>query len=162
MGPVCRAVLGRTLRPDVSVRQTGCMTSSPTARRVVPAEHRAPRGALPALAVDLLLTVLFVALGQGQHSTERGLLGLLVTAAPFLAGLLLMTGLTSGHRTWARVWPHGVIVWLGTVAVGMVLRVAFGLGGAPVSFVLVALGVLGVLLLGRRAVTAWLVRRTRR
>lgn len=138
------------------------MTSSPTARRVVPAEHRAPRGALPALAVDLLLTVLFVALGQGQHATERGPLGLLVTAAPFLAGLLLMTGLTSGHRTWARVWPHGVIVWLGTVAVGMVLRVAFGLGGAPVSFVLVALGVLGVLLLGRRAVTAWLVRRTRR
>lgn len=103
-----------------------------------------------------------MALGQGQHATERGPLGLLVTAAPFLAGLLLMTGLTVGHRTWARVWPHGVIVWLGTVAVGMVLRVAFGLGGAPVSFVLVALGVLGVLLLGRRAVTAWLVRRTRR
>ena len=90
------------------------MTSSPTARRVVPAEHRAPRGALPALAVDLLLTVLFVALGQGQHATDRGLLGLLVTAAPFLGGLLLMTGLTSGHGTWARVWPHGVIVWLGT------------------------------------------------
>ena len=30
------------------------------------------------------------------------------------------------------------------------------------NVVLVALGVLGVLLLGRRAVTAWLVRRTRR
>ena len=96
------------------------MTSSPTARRAVPAEHRDPRGALPALAVDLLLTLLFVALGQGQHATERGPLGLLVTAAPFLAGLLLMTGLTSGHRTWARVWPHGVIVWMGTVAVGMI------------------------------------------
>ena len=68
------------------------MTSSPTARRAAPAEHRAPRGALPALAVDLLLSLLFVALGQGQHSTERGPLGLLVTAAPFLAGLLLMTG----------------------------------------------------------------------
>ncbi|WP_262391175.1 hypothetical protein [Micrococcus luteus] len=48
------------------------MTSSPTARRVVPAEHRAPRGALPALAVDLLLTVLFVALGQGSTPRSAG------------------------------------------------------------------------------------------
>ena len=71
------------------------MTSSPTARRAVPAEHRDPRGAQPALAVDLLLTLLFVALGQGQHATERGPLGLLVTAAAFLARLLVMTGLTA-------------------------------------------------------------------
>ncbi|MFP3471572.1 DUF3054 family protein, partial [Micrococcus sp. SIMBA_144] len=91
-----RAAPGRTLRLDLAVGQPGCLTSPPTARRVVPAEHRAPRGALPALAVALLLTVLFVALGQGQHSTERGPVSLLVTAAPFLAGLLLMTGLTSG------------------------------------------------------------------
>jgi len=137
------------------------MTSSPTARRAAPAEHRVQRGAVLALVVDLLLTLLFVALGQGQHATERGPLGLLITAAPFLAGLLLMIGLTAGHRTWARVWPHGVIVWLGTVAVGMVLRVAFGLGGAHVCFILVTLGVLGVLLLGRRALSAWLLRRAR-
>ena len=136
------------------------MSPSPIARRVGAPGHRARRGALPALAVDLLLILLFVALGQGEHATERGPLALLATAAPFLLGLLLMTGVTAGHRSWSRVWPHGVVVWLGTVAVGMVLRVVLGLGGAPGPFVLVTLGVLGVLLLGRRAVSAWLVRRT--
>lgn len=138
--------------------QTGGMTDSPT-RRHSPASPPSPLWAAPALAVDAVLVVVFVALGQDQHTTDRGLGGLLATALPFLLGLVAATVLTAGHRTWHRVWPHGVAVWLGTVAVGMALRVLWDQGGAPLSFVLVALGVLGVFLLGRRAVTAWVIRR---
>jgi hypothetical protein len=50
----------------------------------------------------------------------------------------------------AAVWPAGVIVWVCTVAVGMVLRVVSGQGTA-VAFVVVALVFLGLFLLGWRA-----------
>lgn len=115
-----------------------------------------------AVAVDAVLVVLFVALGQREHTTANGVLGLLGTAAPFLVGLLLSSVATSFWRTWSRLWPQGLVVWLGTVAVGMVLRVLGGGGGAPLSFVLVAAVVLGVFLLGRRAVSRLLGRRRRR
>lgn len=120
------------------------------------------RPALAALAVllDLVLVVLFVALGRDQHATDDGPWGLLRTASPFLLALLVMTAVTAGQRTWARLWPHGVLVWLGTVALGMILRVWWGLGGAPLAFVLVATGVLGVFLLGRRLASRPLLART--
>ena len=117
--------------------------------------------AVAALAADLLLVTLFTALGQGQHATAGGLGRLLLTASPFLLALLLMTALTAGHRTWDRVWPQGVAVWLGTVAIGMALRVLWDLGGAPLPFVIVATLVLGVFLLGRRALTRMLTARRR-
>jgi hypothetical protein len=47
--------------------------------------------------------------------------------------------------------PAGIGAWLGTVAVGMVLRVVSGQGTA-FAFVLVALGFLGLFLLGWRLV----------
>ena len=54
----------------------------------------------------------------------------------------------------------GVLVWVPTVVVGMLLRVATG-AGVQTSFVIVATVVLGVFLLGWRGV-AGLVRRSRR
>lgn len=137
------------------------MTDSP-ARRRSPASVSSLPGLAFALLADAVLVVVFVSLGQDQHTTADGLGGLLATALPFLIGLAATTALTLGHRTWHRVWPHGVAVCLGTVAVGMALRVVWDQGGAPASFVLVALGVLGVFLLGRRALSAWLVRRSAR
>ena len=46
--------------------------------------------------------------------------------------------------------PTGVVVWLSTVAIGMTLRVIAGQGTA-VAFIAVALGFLGLFLLGWRA-----------
>ena len=129
------------------------------ARRPSHAPASSPLHAVLALLIDVVLVVVFVALGQDQHTTADGLGGLLVTGLPFLIGLVAASALTAAHRTWHRVWPHGVVVWLATVAVGMVLRVVWGQGGAPLSFVLVSLGVLGVFLLGRRGLSAWVERR---
>ncbi|MGO1315801.1 MAG: DUF3054 family protein, partial [Cellulomonadaceae bacterium] len=55
-------------------------------------------------------------------------------------------------RAWRRplrAWPTGLGLWLGTWAAGMGLRALTG-GGTALAFVLVALGVLGLGLLGWR------------
>jgi len=61
-------------------------------------------------------------------------------------------------RAWRRpsaIVPGDVGAWLGTVAIGMVLRVAADQGTAP-AFIGMALAFLGLFLLGwRAAATAW-------
>lgn len=106
-----------------------------------------------AFGADLALVVGFVAVGRQEHSTADGLAGLLMTASPFLVGLLAGSLLTWFPRSWDRLWPHGVVVWLTTLGLGLFLRVWWGLGGAPLSFILVAASVLALVLLGRRAVS---------
>ncbi|NUL47039.1 DUF3054 domain-containing protein [Cellulosimicrobium funkei] len=108
-------------------------------------------------ALDVLLIVLFAALGRRTHESGMDLGGILLTALPFLAAWAVATALTRPWRTWARIWPAGVVVWLVTVVGGLLLRVALGDTAAP-SFQLVTAGVLGLLLLGRRAVTAGVLR----
>lgn len=102
---------------------------------------------------DVLLILLFAALGRRTHDSGMDLAGLLWTAAPFLAAWLVATAFTRPARTWARIWPSGLVVWLVTVVGGLLLRVALG-DTAAVSFQLVTAGVLGFFLLGRRALSA--------
>jgi len=59
------------------------------------------------------------------------------------------------------VVPTGVVVWLSTELVGMLLRVLTG-DGTAWSFVLVSLVVLGVFLVGYRLVLAGAARVRRR
>lgn len=101
-----------------------------------------------ALGVDVLLVLLFAGLGRRTHALDAA--GLLSTAWPFLAGLLLGWLVWGVHRAPFAVRPRGVALWATTVAVGMGLRLAVGEGTAP-SFVLVTLAVLGAFLLGPRA-----------
>ncbi|MFB2585168.1 DUF3054 domain-containing protein [Herbiconiux liukaitaii] len=121
----------------------------------------APRPSRVVLAavVDVVLVLLFVAIGRGSHDESGALLGFLTTAWPFLAGAAV------GWLV-ARAWRHpfavvrtGVVVWVAAVALGMLLRVASG-QGVQLSFVIVTAIVLGVFLVGWRAV-ALLVARTR-
>jgi Protein of unknown function (DUF3054) len=104
----------------------------------------------PAIAVDIICVLIFAIVGRGSHREANDLVGVLSTAWPFLAGSL------TGYVL-ARAWRHpatlrsGVIVWLCTVAVGILLRLATGRGTAP-TFVLVATIALGILLLGWRVV----------
>ena len=111
-----------------------------------------------ALAADVLLILLFAATGRQTHESGPGLAGVFLTAAPFLAAWLIGTLATRPRRTWARVWPAGVVVWLVTVAGGLLLRVLTGDTAAP-SFQVVTAVTLGALLLGRRLVTSLLMRR---
>ncbi|MDO5492278.1 MAG: DUF3054 domain-containing protein [Nesterenkonia sp.] len=113
------------------------------------------------LLIDGGLVVLFAVLGNRSHDTGLGIGDVLGTAGPFLVALILTTLLLRGHRRPSRMVPDGLVVWTGTVAGGMLLRAATDLGGVQVSFVLVAAGVLGVLLCGRRLLTGLLLPATR-
>ncbi|CAN5129247.1 MAG: DUF3054 domain-containing protein [Nocardioides sp.] len=110
------------------------------------------RSVVVAAMVDVVLVLIFAATGRASHD-EAVLSGLARTAWPFLAGLAL--GWVAA-RAWAsprQILPTAVIIWSCTVAVGMVLRAASGQGTA-FSFVVVATIVLGVFLLGWRAIAA--------
>lgn len=109
------------------------------------------------IAADVLLVVLFCAIGRRSHD-EAVLTGLLRTAWPFAAGLavgwlvvVLLDRRGPGAEPFdaTRLWPAGVVIWLSTLVVGMLLRVVSGQGTAA-SFIVVAALVLALFLLGWR------------
>jgi hypothetical protein len=112
----------------------------------------------PALAADTLCVLVFCAVGRGSHDERVTIAGLAQTAWPFLVGAAVGWLASRGWRRPLAIVPTGVVVWLCTVAVGMVLRKATS-GGVAVTFVVVASLVTAALLLGWRAVAALLTRR---
>lgn len=113
--------------------------------------------------VDLVWVLVFAAIGRTSHGEDVGPVGLATTAWPFAAGWLVGWVLVLAARA-VRTRPlgttAGVLVWVPTVLVGMLLRAVSGTG-VQTSFVVVASVVLGLFLLGWRGV-ATLVRRSRR
>lgn len=113
-----------------------------------------------ALLADVLLIVVFAAIGRSTHDEAGALLGPLQTAWPFLAGMAL--GWLVGYLAWRRAPTavrDGIPVWLGAVIGGMALRTLTGQGTAW-PFVIVATLTLAALLLGWRLLLA-IVRRRR-
>jgi len=104
-----------------------------------------------ALVLDCCCVLAFVVVGRASHEHGESAGGIASTAWPFLAGLACGWLAVRAWRRPTGLVPAGVGAWLGTVAVGMVLRVVAGQGTA-VAFVLVALGFLGLFLLGWRLV----------
>ncbi|WP_125100330.1 DUF3054 domain-containing protein [Leucobacter chromiireducens] len=117
--------------------------------------------ALPALLLDVALVLLFAGLGRGSHAREATLLGLFETAWPFLAALALSWILCGAARRPTALLGTGLPVWLGTVALGMLLRWLTG-GGVALAFVIVTLLTLGALLLGWRLIAVLIMRVRRR
>lgn len=106
--------------------------------------------------LDVLLVLVFAAVGRRSHAEGLDLAGLARTALPFLVGaaagwLLASIVLSSGPRTLA----FGAVVVAATVVVGMVLR-AVAAQGVATSFVIVASVVLTVFLLGWRLLARFL------
>ncbi|MDE3202652.1 MAG: DUF3054 domain-containing protein [Acidobacteriota bacterium] len=108
----------------------------------------------PAL-VDVAAVVLFVAIGRSSHHHQETVRGFLSTAWPFAVGLGVGWALAARGGLWGR--RAGLIVCSATVAVGMVLRVVAGQGTAW-SFILVALGFLGAVMLLGRTLARWALR----
>lgn len=104
-----------------------------------------------ALVCDVALVTLFAGLGRSEHARAATLLGLFETAWPFLAGLAIMWIVTFAYRRPLSIVRTGIPVWIGTVAIGMGLRLLTG-SGTALPFVLVATGTLAVFLLGWRAI----------
>jgi DUF3054 family protein len=103
------------------------------------------------LCVDVVCVLVFCAIGRRSHDEGINIAGIATTAWPFLSGTALGWLVSRAWRRPTALIPTGVVVWLCTVAVGMLLRKATSAGVAP-SFVVVATSVTAVLLLGWRAV----------
>jgi hypothetical protein len=110
-----------------------------------------------AAGIDVCCVLVFVAIGRSAHHHGESVGGLASTAWPFLAGLGVGLAVTRAWRRPAAIVPAGVGAWLGTVAVGMLLRVVAGQGTA-VAFIVVALCFLGLFLVGWRLVAAAVAR----
>jgi len=107
-----------------------------------------------AVVADVLVVVVFAAVGRSNHHESSGLAGVWHTAWPFLLGTAIALALCAVTRTDPLSLRAGVRVWLWTVVIGMVVRASLGEGTA-LSFVIVALIVLGALFLGWRLAVGW-------
>jgi hypothetical protein len=114
---------------------------------------RRVRRALIALFADIVCVIVFCTIGRRSHAEGLTVAGIAQTAWPFLAGTGVGWLLVGGWRRPFTVVPVGVVVWVCTVVVGMVLRKVTS-AGVSTSFVVVASVSTAVLLLGWRAAAA--------
>jgi len=112
-----------------------------------------------AFVADALLVLVFVLIGRASHD-ENPVLGALVTYWPFLVALVVGWAVARAWKSPLAVLRSGVPVWIVTVALGMLLR-ALSDQGVQVSFVIVTSVVLGVFLLGWRAIVRLVATRRR-
>ena len=118
----------------------------------------AARRTWAAVALDVGCVLIFVIIGRASHTKGESVAGIASTAWPFLAALGVGWLAARGWRRPFAIRPEGLVIWLCTVALGMILRVIAGQGTA-VAFIVVALVFLGLFLLGWRLVARVLVRR---
>ena len=119
----------------------------------VGSRSRRVRRALTALFADAVCVIVFCTIGRRSHAEGLTVAGIAQTAWPFLAGTGVGWLLIGGWRRPFTVIPVGVVVWVCTVVVGMVLRKQTS-AGVSMSFVVVASVSTAVLLLGWRAAAA--------
>ena len=108
------------------------------------------RRVLWSLVADVVSIVVFVAIGRRNHDEGTGLDGIFSTATPFFLALLVTWLVTISWRDPLSA-RTGVIVWIGTVALGMVVRKFVFDDGTATAFVIVATVFLGAVLNGWRA-----------
>ena len=104
-----------------------------------------------AFGLDVLSVVLFVAVGRRNHNLGNTVAGVVEVALPFLIALIVAW--TTG-QAWRKpfVLSTGVIVWLITVVLGLLLRNLVFDRGIALAFVIVATLTLGFLHVGWRAI----------
>lgn len=108
--------------------------------------------------IDLVLVLVFVLIGRRSHDESDALTGILTTAWPFVSGLVIGWLSLVGFRWPFVTIPSGGVILVATVLVGMLLRRSSDQGVA-LSFVIVATVVLGVFLVGWRALAILLAKR---
>lgn len=111
----------------------------------VPASKRVVLAAV----IDLVIVITFIAIGRRNHDEEMSLSGFTTALAPFVIALALswLVGRIWLDPTSAR---SGVIVWVGTVTAGMMLRKFLFDDGTATAFVIVASVFVGALVNGWR------------
>lgn len=99
---------------------------------------------------DVFCVLVFCAVGRRTHDEGLNIAGIATTAWPFLTGTVVGWLVTRAWRRPTALIPGGVLIWLCTVVIGMVLRKASSAGVAT-SFVALTAIVMAVFLLGWRA-----------
>jgi hypothetical protein len=112
---------------------------------------------LAAAVADVVLILAFAAIGRDAHHREEPILGVLLTAWPFLAGVAAGWVASRAWRRPLSVLHAGVPVWLGSLVVGMLLR-ALTAQTVVLPFVIVATLALAMFLVGYRLLLAAAVR----
>jgi Protein of unknown function (DUF3054) len=115
------------------------------------------RSSVLAAVADVVGVLVFCTVGRRSHAEGLTAAGVAETAWPFLVGTAVGWLLIRGWRRPAAVVPTGVVVWVCTVAIGMLLRKATS-AGVAVSFIVVASAATAVVLLGWRVAAAALRR----
>ena len=101
-----------------------------------------------AFLLDLLCVVVFATVGTINHGTDTGIGGILYVSAPFAMALVAVH--VAGLAERARTVTAGMVIWVFTLAVGMVLRRFVFDRGTATSFVVVTSVFLGLTMLGWR------------
>ena len=105
------------------------------------------------IVADLVIVLVFVAIGRHVHDHGVQWKGLVSTAWPFAVGLALGWTVVVARRHDGGSLRDGVTVCVMTTCVGMIVRVLAGQGTA-VAFVAVTLVFLGVTMIGWRLARA--------
>ncbi|MBS1673662.1 MAG: DUF3054 domain-containing protein [Actinobacteria bacterium] len=114
-----------------------------------------------ALGIDVVLVVVFAAIGRASHEHTLDAGGVLETAWPFVAGLLVGWLVLRAWRAPAAPLRTGALLVVITVVLGMILRVVTG-GTTAIAFIIVATVTLLVFLIGWRGIAALIARRRTR
>jgi hypothetical protein len=115
-------------------------------------------GWLASLLADVVGVVVFCAVGRRSHAEGLTIAGVAATAWPLITGTVIGWLASRGWQRPTAVAPTGLIVWLCTVVVGMLLR-KLSSAGVAVSFVVVASTVTALVLLGWRVAAGLTLRR---
>lgn len=109
--------------------------------------------------LDLVVVVAFVAIGRSTHDESNAVVGLTLTAAPFLIALLvgwLVSGVAKRDPTTVVI---GIGIWACTWILGLALRGLVFHEGTAAPFVVVAGLTLAFGLIGWRLVAQLITRR---
>lgn len=117
------------------------------------------RSVVPAVALDVILVLIFATMGRNSHELGMTFIGVLATAWPFLVGLAVMWAVLRAWRNPVDPIRTGVPLWVGTVILGMLLRILVTDAQFVLPFFLVAAGTIGLMLVGWRALSALIRRR---
>ncbi|MGE2731561.1 DUF3054 domain-containing protein [Mycolicibacterium vaccae] len=109
------------------------------------------RPALWAFLADLVCVVVFCTIGRRSHAEGLNVSGIAETAWPFLTGTAVGWLVSRGWRRPTSLAPTGIVVWVCTIVVGMLLRKVTSAGTAT-SFIVVASLTTAAFLLGWRAI----------
>ena len=123
----------------------------------MPTRARAIAVWIPPL-LDYAVVTLFVVVGRRSHDEGSALAGFLRVWWPFAAGLGL-SALAAGAWWYPLCWGRVAAMWVGTVVIGMIGRVAIQGRDFKPSFVIVTTLFLGAGMFGWRLVARAVARR---